>query len=242
MKKLFDDICHEIESEYLKTDEANISAEDRGYRFLLSSGRTSFRTDIPLMILDNHPGQNKLGIVYPYPSCEESCAYFDELWDGKKGRGESQLQRKMRSVLVRLKALTQYSGSLEEFARDDVLIAYANPYRKGYKKEFLKKIWNKILINIHPQLIFVFSKPIYDEIVIDFFKCHGSVEFIDRVETGIKNHCFVLNNANYNNKKYLLVCMAPQTYFNYGNENGNKKDIIDKVWMYVERFIKDIKK
>ena len=91
------------------------------------------------MILDNHPGANKLGLVYPYPSCEESCAYLDELWDGKKGRGEAQLQRRMRSVLARLKALTQYSGTLEKFARDDVLIAYANPYRKGCKKEFLKK-------------------------------------------------------------------------------------------------------
>ena len=249
LEQLFEEAKQAIEQYYdEKFDESKLAPELCGYRFLLSS-KSTFRADIPIMIIDDHPGPNfkqegkaqhsrELELKdYPYPSCEEVSAYIGEDWDADKPKGYADMQVRMRVIMKKLMQLTRYSGSLDEFALNGVLALYGTPYRKGFHGKALRPIWKNILDELQPPLIFVFGGSVFEKIVLSHFGI--SKDDVDTIETGQANYSFKLKEVTCGNKKSLIVYMAPHSRFPYGREKGAQLAAVSEMWNRVRTFISD---
>ena len=249
LEQLFEESRNAIEKHYDESmKKTTLPPELCGYRFLLSS-KSTFRADIPIMIIDDHPGPNfkqegkkeysrELELKdYPYPSCEKVSAYIGELWDEDKPKGYADMQVRMRVIMNKLMQLTRYSGSLDEFALNGVLALYGNPYRKGFSAKALQRIWKNILDELQPPLIFVFGGSVFEKIVLSHFGI--SKDDVDTIETGQANYSFKLKEVTCGNKKSLIVYMAPHSRFPYGAEKGAQLAAVNDMWKRVRTFISD---
>ena len=249
LEQLFEESRKAIEKHYDESmKKTTLPLELCGYRFLLSS-KSTFRADIPIMIIDDHPGPNfkqegkkeysrELELKdYPYPSCEEVSAYIGEDWDADKPKGYADMQVRMRVIMNKLMQLTRYSGSLDEFALNGVLALYGTPYRKGFHGKALRPIWKNIFDEIQPPLIFIFGSKVFEKLVLDYFDI--SIDDVNPIETGQTNYSFKLREVTCGNKKSLLVYMAPHSHFPYGKENGAQLAAVNDMWNRVRTFISD---
>ncbi|WP_458399562.1 hypothetical protein [Mailhella sp.] len=249
LEQLFEESRKAIEKHYDESmKKTTLPPELCGYRFLLSS-KSTFRADIPIMIIDDHPGPNfkqegkaqysrELELKdYPYPSCENVSAYIGEDWDEDKPKGYSDMQVSMRVIMNKLMQLTRYSGTLNDFALKGVLALYGNPYRKGFHGKALRPIWKNIFDEIQPPLIFVLGKDVFPSLVLNYFGI--AKEDVDKIETGQTNYSFKLREVTRGSKKSLLVYMAPHSRFPYGKENGAQLAAVNDMWNRVRTFISD---
>ena len=249
LEQLFEKSYKAIENHYdNEMNEKELPVELCGYRFLLSS-KSTFRADIPIMIIEDHPGPNfkQKGRTqysreqelkdYPSPSCDEVSAYIGEEWDENKPEGEANIQVRMRNIMNKLLQLTHGSASLNDFALNGVLAVYGNPYRKGFSAKALQKIWNNILNEIQPPLIFVFGKDVFEKIVLNYF--WTAKDYVASIETGQANYTFKLKEVDSGSKKTLLVYMVPHSRFPYGKEKGRQLDAVNEMWSHVRTFISD---
>lgn len=249
LEQLFEESKQAIEQHYnAKFDESKLAPELCGYRFLLSS-QSSFRADIPIMIIDDHPGPNfkQEGKAqysreqelkdYPYPSCENVSAYIGEDWDPDKPKGYADMQVRMHAIMNKLMQLTRYSDSLDEFALNGVLALYGNPYRKGFPAATLQKLWKNIFEEIQSPLIFVFGGSVFEKLVLNYFGV--SKDDVETIETGQANYSFKLKEVTRGNKKSMIVYMAPHSRFPYGKEKGAQLAAVNEMWSRVRTFISD---
>ena len=249
LEQLFEESKQAIEQHYDESlKKTKLPPELCGYRFLLSS-KSTFRADIPIMIIDDHPGPNfkqegkaqysrELELKdYPYPSCEEVSAYIGEDWDADKPKGYADMQVRMRVIMNKLMQLTRYSGSLEEFALNGILTLYGNPYRKGFPASALQKVWKNIFDEIQPPLIFVFGGSVFEKLVLNYFGL--AKDNVETIETGQANYSFKLKEVTLGDRKSLIVYMAPHSRFPYGKEKGAQLAAVNDMWNRVRTFISD---
>lgn len=249
LEQLFEKSMQAIERHYDESSKKTKLPPDLcGYRFLLCS-KSTFRADIPIMIIDDHPGPNfkQEGKAqysreqelkdYPYPSCEKVSAYIGEDWNTDKPKGYADMQVRMRVIMNKLMQLTRYSGSLEEFALNGILTLYGNPYRKGFPAKTLQSIWKNIFDEIQPPLIFVFGSSVIEKLVLNYFGI--AKDDVETIETGQANYSFKLKEVTHANKKSLIVYMAPHSRFPYGAEKGAQLAAISDMWNRVRTFISD---
>lgn len=249
LEQLFEESREAIEKHYDESSKkTKLPPELCGYRFLLSS-KSTFRADIPIMIIDDHPGPNfkqegraqysrELELKdYPYPSCEDVSAYIGELWDEDKPKGDADMQVRMRVIMSKLMELTHYKGNLEDFALNNILAFYGNPYRDSIHEDFIEPFLGNILNEIHPRLIFVFGSKAFNHGVLKHFGVSEKDVFSRKAYRF--NYYFKTREVIWHNKKSLLVYMAPHSKFLYENMNEEQNLALNEIWEQVESFISD---
>lgn len=165
MKKVFDDSCRFIDSEYKRLGHT------LGYRFFLCP-QNLLNSQTRILYLGLNPGGNERLLEHPYTCCEAGTAFFTESWKGKVP-GTENLQRQTQLLFEKIQRRIGGHGTAREFVDSQILSAYFIPFRSpGFlnlnKREesikSAKKLWGNIFSYWLPDYIITLGKETFAQI------------------------------------------------------------------------------